>query len=398
MNISIVLGAGFGDEGKGRTVSYLASKFNDNNITNETCIVRFNGGQQAGHTVNFAGLRHIFSHFGSATLQNVPTYWSKFCSIYPTSFLNEYFHLTKFGIRPEIFIDSFCPVTTPYDIEANKNCDVNVKDGTCGLGFGKTIARHETLKLFFMDLFNQNILKAKLENIKDYYNVDKTFSISTQQYLQTKIDIFIDECKTMANILEKHYNINKLFDFKNLIFEGAQGILLDKDFGFFPNVTRSNTTVKNAIKIISDLSLDIFPKEIFYITRAYQTRHGNGFMSNESQLDLINNEKETNVFNSYQGKFRVGYFDLNLFNYAIECNRSLFKFNSFKVGLKENLVVTCLDQFKKDSVFQYLENNEMKYSLRNLFSKFTSTFDNIYISEGDETNKITKLFDKKIIS
>ena len=72
MSHSIVIGLGFGDEGKGITTSYLCKKLEGTKI-----VVRFNGGHQAGHTVVFNGKRHIFSSWGSGTLQGIPTYWSE---------------------------------------------------------------------------------------------------------------------------------------------------------------------------------------------------------------------------------------------------------------------------------------------------------------------------------
>ena len=79
----IVIGLGYGDEGKGRTVDYLCSQ-NPNSI-----VVRFSGGQQAGHTVMTNGIKHIFSNYGAGTLQGCPTYISEHATIYPLTMLME---------------------------------------------------------------------------------------------------------------------------------------------------------------------------------------------------------------------------------------------------------------------------------------------------------------------
>ena len=157
----IIIGANFGDEGKGLTTSFLCSQVKN------PIVVRFNGGHQAGHTVVYNNKRHVFSSFGSGTLQNVPTYWSKFCTFYPIGFMNE----LKLLNNPQIFVHPLCPVTTPFDVETNKSLNAVNKNGSCEVGFGTTIQRHEdaNYKLFVQDLFHEKILIAKLNNICEYY-------------------------------------------------------------------------------------------------------------------------------------------------------------------------------------------------------------------------------------
>jgi adenylosuccinate synthase len=78
-----VLGAGFGDEGKGLVTDWLCRS------CAKPLVIRFCGGQQAGHTVAANGLRHVFSNFGAGTLRGVPTYFSRFCTIDPVGMINE---------------------------------------------------------------------------------------------------------------------------------------------------------------------------------------------------------------------------------------------------------------------------------------------------------------------
>jgi len=371
MKISVVLGAGFGDEGKGRTVSYLSS------LSEKTrkCVVRFNGGHQAGHTVIYNGIRHVFSSFASGTLQGVPTYWSKYCTVYPVAFINEYLALDKLGIKPTIYINELSPITTPFDVEANRNCVKYNKDGTCGVGFGKTIERHQKIPLYFSDLFNETVFIAKLENIEEYYRKNGEILVADQ-----KINLFIRDCRTLIQIVGKEYFNNfLLLKFSELIFEGAQGILLDRDFGFAPNTTWSNTTSQNVIEILREIGeLENNFIDIYYITRTYQTRHGNGFMSDERKLDLKNNKNETNVFNNNQGNFRTGNFDKNLFDYAIKCDNIIHRKNKL-YNINKKLVITCVDQME-DS-FDYREIYENKVFDDKYF---------LYMSIGPETEKMLK--------
>ena len=115
MNNKVVIGAGFGDEGKGLFTDYLCR-----NCENPL-IIRFSGGQQAGHTVVADGLHHVFSNFGSGTLQGAPSYFSRFCTIDPVGIMNELDILMDKVMSPKLFIDVRCPVTTPYDIRRNQH-------------------------------------------------------------------------------------------------------------------------------------------------------------------------------------------------------------------------------------------------------------------------------------
>jgi adenylosuccinate synthase len=111
------------------------------------------------------------------------------------------------------------------------------------------------------------------------------------------------------------------------------------DHGFFPNVTRSNTTSKNALVPIRRCTNNMDSIDMYYVSRVYQTRHGNGYMSDESVVDLINNETETNVLDRWQGNFRTGKLDRELIRYALAHDRLCTdeKYN-------ENIVFTCADQ------------------------------------------------------
>jgi adenylosuccinate synthase len=338
----IVVGLGYGDEGKGLSTSFLCSR------TKTPLVVRFNGGHQAGHTVVYNGKRHVFSGFGSGSLQGVPTYWSSFCTFYPCSFLREY----KLLDNPIIYVNPLCPVTTPFDIDYNRNTEKKNKHGSVGMGFGATIQRqNDYYKLFVQDLFYEKILINKLKSISNYY---KSINVDEQ------IEYFLKSVREVINIIK--LSDDSILKKYTPIFEGAQGILLDMDFGFFPNVTRSNTTTKNALKIYNS-------DEVYYITRSYLTRHGNGFLPNEKKLNIINNENETNKSHEYQGEFRVAELDIDLLNYALQCD------NNYSNNLKKNLIITCMDQYQID--------------IELLLSKLNTKFVNIYTSYGDSLTDIS---------
>lgn len=321
-----VIGLGFGDEGKGRTTDYLVSK------SPNPLVVRFSGGQQAGHTVIYEGKKHIFSSFGSGTLRGAPTYLMQLCTISISGIVNEYEELKKQGITPTLFIDPHCPVTTPYDINHNRWVSARNGHGTCGLGINATHRREEKLySLLAVDLLYEPVFKEKLRNIGEFYNSPEVdLSGYFEKYRRFKelvqAGIVIITSPVMSPELQS----------LDCIFEGSQGILLDEEIGFYPNVTASVTGLKNILPIVN---------EVYYITRCYQTRHGNGFMTNQDKsVTLINNKEEINTTNVYQGDFRTSMLDLDLLQYAH--HREKIR-NGGKPDLKETLVITCMDQMKK---------------------------------------------------
>lgn len=351
-----VIDLGFGDSGKGITTSFLSQ----GKIPEETLVIRANGGSQAGHTVHHKNIIHVFSQFGSGTLQGLPTYFSSKCAIYPPSLMREFYILNE-HCKPKLFIDPLTMITTPWDIDANREDSKNKKHGSVGMGFGKTIQRNEDYyKLFYQDLFIESILRAKLENIVyGYYGLTDRDS---------EISKFMEDCKTLVDSSFCKMRKLKHLQYPNLIFESAQGILLDQDFGFFPNVTRSNTTSKNIIELAPDLD------EVYYVTRTYQTRHGNGFMTNEDKPAprLGGTVLETNRSHPYQGEFRIAELDIELLQYSLYCDSHFIPDN-----VKKNLVVTCYDQHKID--------------LRNLIDSLDVDFAKLFVSNSPDAKDFKEI-------
>jgi len=374
----IVIGLGFGDEGKGLVVDWLASQ-NKNSI-----VVRFSGGHQVGHTVFTDETNHIFSNFGSGTLRGIPTYWSRFCTVEPIGLLTELKILKDKNINPILYIDENCPITTPYDINHNHNFESINKHGSCGVGFGATIEREEKFySLKFLDLFHSKIFNNKLESIRNYYhtpNID--------------IESFIACCKILINptCMESKIELKKFIPRSdNFIFEGSQGLLLDKNIGFFPNVTRANTSTENILELIKEEQAlwfhGGFEEEIYLVTRAYQTRHGNGFMTNEDiPHNIIENENETNKDNKYQGKFRKSLLDLSLLKYGL--NKEIY----INTHYNKTLVITCLDQVVNDYRFTYndeivccLDEDDFVTKISNILN-----IKKVYISRTNNSKNIVR--------
>lgn len=321
-----VIGLGFGDEGKGLVTDYLCS------LASHPLVVRFSGGQQAGHTVVLDGKRHVFSNFGAGTLRGATTFWSKTCTFDPVGVMNELEVLKSLGCTPLLIIHPDSPVTTPFDKYQDQNSPLCRKHGTCGVGVGQTWQREaDHYHIRVRDLLSPTALEIKLKQLKNhYYKKD------------VNCDIFLEDVKSIREDLSK---FDGYFDMRshwsevqdgNIIFEGSQGVLLDQRDGFFPNVTRSNVGL-NGLE-------GVFLNGLVFVTRAYQTRHGNGPMTGtEIPIDLKEDKKETNQTNQYQGEFRKSILDLDLLSYAIDSQKKYQK-SATEVAI---LAITCLDHLNE---------------------------------------------------
>lgn len=330
----IVIGLGFGDEGKGITTDFLAQQ------NPESVVIRFSGGQQAAHTVMMGERKHVHSSFASGALRGLPSYFTEHCTIHPQFLFNEMEELKAKNGNTELHIHPLAKVTTPFDVWQNRNSSKNLEHGTCGKGVGATMKRNESpYKLFAIDLIApKEMLVEKLKGIAYYYG------FMDENQINEQINPFLE---VIEQIDWKIDDYNYLNSFENLIFEGSQGILLDMDHGVFPNVTYAHTTSKNAYEICKELHIEDI--EMFYVTRSYTTRHGNGWMSNEKEMMLKNNEEETCTFNEYQKDLRFGDLDYKLLNYALKLDGAYIN------STKKNLVVTCLDQIDEEFKFDKLE-------------------------------------------
>ncbi len=335
MKAHIVIDLGYGDCGKGITTDFLCSQYDD------SIVVRFSGGQQATHTVIHDGKKHAHSSFGSGTLRGKPSYFTEHCTMYLSNLWEELKVLQIKGAKPELFIHPKALVTTPYDIAYNRVREARLNHGSVGYGISATMKRHHEsgYKLFVEDLQHPKVFLEKSAAIKLYYEV----LVANQGYSTAE---YREEAKAQEEVFYRYYmqplpftvaGYDVLRDYYHLIFEGSQGILLDMDHGFFPNVTYAYTTSRNAMEVLKK-GLPILDTELYYVTRCYQNRHGNGWMSNQDKITLINNKDEINKYNLYQGNFRIGELDYDLLNYAISIDKL------YSSRHPKNLVITCLDQ------------------------------------------------------
>lgn len=370
----IVIGSLWGDEGKGHMTDILC-------MPNGSLNVRFNGGAQASHTVVTPdNKRHAFSHFGSGTFAGAKTYLSEHFIVNLVSFVFERKELIEsFNIVPCEFVNPNCIVTTLWDIYINQGVEVlraENRHGSCGFGINETVERSNIpkYKITVMDLLCKDKLKSKLlaiqneyvpMRLKNEYNLEiKDLPCEYQELLtdEQNIDMFLFYADEFISNVHIHGNgiINK---FDNVVFEGAQGLLLDQNNSdYFPHVTTSNTGIKNVMDILEDLKFkgDV---NIYYISRCYITRHGAGPFRNELKYKPYSKIVDlTNVPNEFQGSLRFGYLDFDLL--IAEINKDLKNLN---VPAKINITFTCLDQL--DERVKYLQNSELKSEKSDKFLK-----------------------------
>ncbi|QXP59989.1 adenylosuccinate synthetase [Olleya sp. HaHaR_3_96] len=370
---SIVIDLGFGDAGKGLTTDFLASQHPEKSV-----VIRFSGGHQIGHTVSTDKLTHTFSNFGSGTLLGVPTYYSEHTTLFPPAILDEGDFLKTY--QPKLYFHPLAMITTFYDIAYNRALEKLQNHGSCGLGFGTTIARNkDEVYLYANDLQFKWVLKQRLQSIKTYYETKlKSQPKSVQEYYKNELkeyneNYFTDSCLD----IKKFYSVTSLSElattFEHFIFEGSQGILLDTQHGFYPHTTWSYTSSKNAIKLIKTHLSNTTQIDIFYVTRCYQTRHGNGPMSDTFAVTLQNNENEANITNEFQGEFRAKSLEPELLNYALSCDA----IHHQDLKISKNLIITCLDQLPY-------------FSLSDLLKSITTNFKSTYASYGPMRQFIKK--------
>ena len=311
MKAYAVIGANYGDEGKGVITDYLCRQVEN------PLVIRFNGGAQAGHTVTTPeGVRHVFSHFGSGTLAGAPTYLSKYFVVNPILFNREYDVLVEKGIVPKVYVHPECIVTTPFDMMINQATEKTRKGdrhGSCGYGVFETINRNPH-KHFKLVEWWENDFRSCLKLIRDEWLPNRlrqlrlnTYDIDPSYKDDALIESFLDDCWLFLERTRADTLTPERASARTIIFEGAQGLLLDlNNRADFPFLTPSHTGLRNIMELAEGMGIDEI--EAHYVSRTYLTRHGPGPLPNEMDMGLT---CKTNVENQYQGKLRYAPLDLD---------------------------------------------------------------------------------------
>ena len=321
-NIKVVIGANFGDEGKGLMTDYFCHQ---STSRGESCIVVMsNGGAQRGHTVvDPTGKRHIFKHFGAGTLANADTYCPDDYILNPMTFRKEYEELCGIGCVPRIYVNPNCRWSTPYDMITNQLAEEvreEKKHGSCGMGIWETVYRYQkkpcVFNIFEFATLNINSQISYLKSIRDAYMPDRLKEHNIKSvpddwreivFSDYLIENFINDVRFMVShvILA---NDAVLTQYQNVVFENGQGLLLDQNQTLYgDNTTPSNTGIMNPLKI-ANRTFNRANIDVCYVTRTYLTRHGAGRFEEECDKSAINKHMvdETNKTNQFQGALRYG--------------------------------------------------------------------------------------------
>lgn len=323
----VVIGANYGDEGKGLMTSYFAQDAKKNGFT---CLnILFNGGPQRGHTVEKKdGFRHIYHAFGAGEADGADTYYNKHFMVNPFIFLSEAKELNS---KTRVWVNYDCEITTPFDVLMNQALEKsrgNNRHGSCGCGIFETFHRvNEGFSFQCKDLMlSRGELIAKIKFVRDKYFTEKrmkeldiTFPIEWRKDFFGN-DILLNFINDLMEFKQKVYFINSLSSIADYydvaIFEGGQGLALDMgNRDGWPHLTPSHTGSDWVIEELKELDknfsehIDI---EVCYVSRTYFTRHGAGELKGEvgSYTDLgIVAPDNTNITNDWQGSIRYAPFD-----------------------------------------------------------------------------------------
>ena len=316
----LVAGLSFGDEGKGTIVDYLTREQKAHTV------VRYNGGAQAAHNVVAGKAHHTFAQFGSGTLAGAKTHLSRFMMVNPSTLWNEAVALKKLVSGDPYYnlsVEQDALVTTPIHMIANRVREQlrgNGRHGSCGLGIGETMSyalQYPDDAIRVRDLgWPRYYEKLRVLVDRKCAELGKAFGGEYLNQMMT-MDSFEERCRILtssAKIVGNDYLQETMHKDGVTIFEGAQGVLLDQDFGFHPYTTWSDTTFGNAMKLLEGFDGDFTRMGIL---RSYTTRHGPGpFPTYDPEMDKV--PEFHNAFGEWQREFRRGPIDLPLVRYALD--------------------------------------------------------------------------------
>jgi adenylosuccinate synthase len=323
----IVVDLGYGDAGKGTVVDWLCGA---SRSRVPPVVVRFNGGAQAAHNVITPdGRHHTFAQFGSGSFTpGVRTHLSRFMLVEPLALAAEAAHLEQVGVPGPLdllTVDRDALLTTPYHRAANQARERARPDGrrhgSCGMGIGET-ARYA---LDFPgdapragDCEAPRTLARRLGLLRDRLTVEIAALAADGSDFRETVPPVGDICDAYGafagrvRLVGGDY-LTRLLHAGPVVFEGAQGVLLDEWHGFHPYTTWSTTTFANAQELLDEAGASAVR---LGVTRTYMTRHGPGpLVTEDPTLELPDRH---NVANSWQGQFRVGHFDAVALRYAVD--------------------------------------------------------------------------------
>jgi len=428
-----IIGAHYGDEGKGLAVDYFAAR------RESVLVIRHNGGAQSGHTVETKSQRFVFHELSSGSFRRADTFWAEtyLPDLYKLAEEMEAFRVEA-GFVPGIYADPDCCITTIDDVLINmllEDLRGDARHGSCGMGineadlrtkagYGISFKRLMELASKTMegaDLNSQDVspkteeaaeeLCSELKRIRLEYSYKRLAEIvqsaQTEACMHFQKDADIDEVdvrlhnskyyellhndevlrnyayEVMANLrFVRVESLRNLFPrYSNHIFEAGQGLRLDGEYpDSQPHVTASRTGLTNVIRILDSIGRQL--DEVVYVSRTYGTKHGAGPLKNEdSRLEnKLKLQDRTNIYNPWQGSIRYYRWDD-----ADDFMKPIYwDLAQCPDHVKKSLFITHLNETNQQMIFR---NGEMSVKE---FAKKTGLWEKLYLSAspyGDEVEE-----------
>ncbi len=356
-----IVGTQWGDEGKGKIVDWISSKAD--------LIVRYQGGNNAGHTIKVDNKVYKLNLLPSGIINNKRCAIGNGVVLDPWALLNEINNLKEQGIevnKENLFIaDNICLILPIHKLldEINENSRGEKEIGTTKKGIGPAYEDKVGRRAVrICDLKDPKFLKQKIDNLYEFHKhkISKNFNNISNNYY--------DELLSMANYLNSFSVplwkiINELGKKnKNIVFEGAQGSMLDIDFGTYPYVTSSNT-ISGQIFCGTGFSGRENHK-ILGITKAYTTRVGSGPFPTELMNDIGEylGEKGQEFGTVTKRKRRCGWFDSVLLKQSIKLN-GITDIVLTKLDVLDDLkeINICTGYLIENKEYDYLPSEEFLY-------------------------------------
>lgn len=335
-SIYVIVDLGFGDSGKGLLTDFLVRR------TGASLVVRYNGGAQAGHNVVTPdGQHHTFAQFGAGTfLPGVRTFLSRHVVVHPTALLVEAAVLQGKGVEDvvsHIRISERARIITPFHQAANRLRELargESRHGSCGVGVGETVQdslEHPEETVHAGDLRDVAVLRSKLRRIRERKHAELRALWASERSVpamerergvferEEVLEAWLEQAtrlSTLGLVVPDSTLTKWMVEAQSVIFEGAQGVLLDEWRGFHPFTTWSCCTASNALELIAESGQDAQVTRVG-VLRSYAVRHGAGPLPTETEA-LRPGATEHNAFNDWQGRVRYGWFDAVLARYALD--------------------------------------------------------------------------------
>lgn len=345
MTAVVVVDLGFGDSGKGTVVDFCVRAMGAD------LVVRFNGGAQAGHNVvTDDGRHHTFAQFGSGTfVPGCRTHLAGSVVVHPGALVVEERHLRRAGIDDgwdRITIAPTALLTTPFHQALGRLRELcrPRPHGTCGVGVGETVwaaarSGDPAGPLRARDLLDPSLgeraERVRIAMLEDAGGLsgggaraDAERSLLEDRDIVGRWLASIEPLSSRARLV-----VREPSPFANVVLEGAQGVLLDEDWGFHPHTTWSRTTTAHADAWLATMGVPEQSTVRLGVMRTFMTRHGAGPLPSECEgAELAGLTEPHNADHGWQGRFRRGFPDPVLWRYALRAG-----------GRIDALAVTHLD-------------------------------------------------------